>query len=319
MKIKLNVKFVDFWPGFNVSNNYFYQLLSIKYEVIFNDNPDILFFSNYGKEYRKYKCIRIFFSAENERPDFTCCDFAFTFDYLNSKNHFRLPLYVLYLDRANKLEYLTSKMKLEEAKMNWEKKTKFCCLVVSNSRAKERINFFYELSKIKKVDSGGRYLNNIGGAVIDKLEFIKDYKFVISFENSSHLGYTTEKILEPLMVNSIPIYWGNAEINQEFNPKCFINANNLENLNDIIDLILKIDNDDNLALTYLVEEKIINYHDKQYFDKNEILLFIENAIKLKKTVGNSIYFQMLHSFKRKRKIINYYIDKIIGYSQSKYK
>jgi len=311
MKIKLKIKFVDFWPGFIDSDNYFYHLLSIKYEIVFHDSPDVIFFSNYGKEYRKYKCVRIFYSAENERPDFTCCDFAFTFDHLNSKNHFRLPLFVLYLDRANKFEELTSKMQVEQAKLEWRKKTKFCCMVVSNSRAKERIDFFYELSKIKKVDSGGRYLNNVGGAVIDKLEFIKDYKFVISFENSSHLGYTTEKILEPLMVNSIPIYWGNKEINNDFNPACFVNANNLENINDIIRILLKIEKDENVALTYLVNEKIINYDEKKYFDKNEIILFIENAIKIKNTVGNSIFFQIIHSIKRKRKIFNYFINKYL--------
>ena len=71
------------------------------------------------------------------------------------------------------------------------------------------MDFFVKLSKYKQVDSGGRTLNNIGGPVEDKMEFIKDYRFVISFENAEYPGYTTEKIIQPMFVDSIPIYWGN--------------------------------------------------------------------------------------------------------------
>ena len=30
-------------------------------------------------------------------------------------------------------------------------------------------------------------------------------------------GYTTEKVVEPMLVNSIPIYWGNKLIGKDFN------------------------------------------------------------------------------------------------------
>lgn len=75
---------------------------------------------------------------------------------------------------------------------------KFCSFVVSNSQFSDplRKRFFERLCKYKKVDSGGRYLNNIGGPVRDKLAFCRGYKFNIAFENSSVDGYTTEKIME---------------------------------------------------------------------------------------------------------------------------
>ena len=78
------------------------------------------------------------------------------------------------------------------------------------------------MSSKEKVDSGGKFLNNVGGPVTDKLSFIKDYKFVISFENSSYPGYTTEKILEPMLVNSIPVYWGNPLVYNDFNYRTYI-------------------------------------------------------------------------------------------------
>ena len=55
------------------------------------------------------------------------------------------------------------------------KKKKFCCFVVSNSKASKRIDFFHKLSKYKCVDSGGGILNNVGGRVENKLDFIGDY------------------------------------------------------------------------------------------------------------------------------------------------
>ena len=56
------------------------------------------------------------------------------------------------------------------------------------------------------------------------MDFIKDYKFVISFENSSYPGYTTQKLIEPMLVNSSPIYWGNKSVGKDFNTKSFINV-----------------------------------------------------------------------------------------------
>lgn len=68
---------------------------------------------------------------------------------------------------------------------------------------------FEALKKYKKVNSGGRYLNNIGRAVVDKIQFESRHKFSICFENSSYPGYTTEKIIEAFAAKTIPIYWGN--------------------------------------------------------------------------------------------------------------
>ena len=37
----------------------------------------------------------------------------------------------------------------------------------------------------------------------------------IAFENSSFPGYTTEKIFEPMLEGSIPIYWGNPRVDED--------------------------------------------------------------------------------------------------------
>ena len=54
-------------------------------------------------------------------------------------------------------------------------KENFCNFVYSNSGWADPIRekFYKEISKYKRVDSGGAYLNNIGYRVPDKLDFIK--------------------------------------------------------------------------------------------------------------------------------------------------
>jgi len=111
-------------------------------------------------------------------------------------------------------------------------KTRFCNFIYSNP-VPYREKFFKELSKYKPVDAPGRSMNNMSSIDTDKTRgdiwsrkraFLSRYKFTIAFENYCHLGYNTEKLLDPMMVNSLPIYLGNPNIAQHFNPKSFINA-----------------------------------------------------------------------------------------------
>ena len=90
-KKEVKINFIDFWPNLNKTNNYFYNLLSEYYIVKIDKNPDLIFYSCFGQEHLKYKCKRIFFTGENIRPNFMGCDFAFSFDIVSRKNHYRLP------------------------------------------------------------------------------------------------------------------------------------------------------------------------------------------------------------------------------------
>jgi hypothetical protein len=229
-KIKLN--FSDFRSDFDKEDNYFTRLLSSHYDLEISDKPDFLIYScfdhdgklpwhrkfrnsrqNAAVDYQKYNCIRIFYTYENVRPNFKECDYAFTFDYSAHFNHYRLPLYGIIYQRTqgwpfdNKIHPLTRKNNPQEI---LQKKTKFCNFLYSNRHGKKRNAFFHKLSEYKPVDSGGKHLNNLGYQIKNKLDFMQQYKFTIAFENYSYPGYTTEKIYDPMLVNSIPIY-GSSE------------------------------------------------------------------------------------------------------------
>jgi hypothetical protein len=276
---EIKINFVDFWPGFSKTNNYFYNLLIQKYNVIIDENPELLFYSCYNSDYLKYKCTRIFYSPENIRPDFTACDFAFSFDYNKRKNHFRLPLYSLFIEDYEMLNHLQTLKTRDEATSVWSAKSKFCCMVVSNGDSPDRLDFFKKLSKIKNVDSGGGVLNNVGGKVPDKLEFIKDYKFVISFENSSFDGYTTEKIVQPIFKDCIPIYWGNRLIHSDFNSSRFLNYNDFSSVDKLIEKLLEIDRNDELGIEILMQQTFSANKIEHTEQRRQVLKILCNIIE----------------------------------------
>lgn len=149
-----------------------------------------------------------------------------------------MPNYLLYEIHPDQLV-----KREEDIRRLVESRDKFCSMVVSNANTPKRNLFFEKLSEYKKVDSGGKYKNNVGGRVINKREFISQYKFNISFENSSYPGYTTEKILEAMVCNTIPIYWGNPLIHYEFNTKSFFNYSDYDSEEDLMADIIEHDKD----------------------------------------------------------------------------
>ena len=59
-----------------------------------------------------------------------------------------------------------------------------------------------------------------------KLDTIARYKFTLAFENSFSKDYVSEKLFDPLIAGSVPVYQGTSNI-QDFAPAdhCFINVN----------------------------------------------------------------------------------------------
>ena len=301
---KIKIKFSGMGGRFDPNNNFIVNILKKRYFVELSDNPDYLFYSVNSKDYLKYNCVRIFFTAENLVPDFNICDYGIGFHYLNFEDRYiRFPLYLVdgftaydgddYASDLNRAMH-----KHEDAKMKLNDKEQFCSFVYSNSQAANcREIMFNELSKYKLVSSGGRYRNNIGGPVSNKLEFQKKHKFVIAFENTSTVGYTTEKIVNAFAANAIPIYWGNPEITKEFNPDSFINCHDynltsdgeIEVCDKIIKEIIRLDQDDQAYLKMLSTPAFSERNDIERMRK-EFEVFLYN-----------IFDQPLsHAFRRNR-------------------
>ncbi len=277
MKRVIRFDFCDFWPGFHKTDNYFYHTLRERFDIRICDQPDFLMFANpIGHVHRLHQCVQIYFCVESFAPDFSQYDYALTCRYLDDPRHLRFPFYVPYVSME---QLRKTGENLEEVLAS---KTKFCSFVVSNANPKKtqkRIEFFHKLSKYKKVDSGGRSFNNIGGPIppgpAAKREFLKPYKFNIAFENASTPGYTTEKIVEAMRARNLPVYWGNPRIGEEFNAKSFLNHADFSGDEALIEKIIALDRDDAKYMEYLREPYFKDDVPNEFCDKTRFLDFFE--------------------------------------------
>lgn len=252
---KIKIAFSDFWPGFDYNpdgkkktDNVFFAMLSERFDVEISNNPDFLIYSVFGNNHYNYKCKKIFFTGENIRPNMDYCNYALTFDYLDHPRHHRFPLSAIFLYENDKIDTFPKEIDFDKIK---SEKTKFCNFVFSNANPVLRNTLMYKLSQYQRVDSGGRAYNNLGYLVDDKLKFINEYKFTICFENSETNGYTTEKIVHPKLMNSIPLYWGNPMVSKDWNTDSFVDYYKFNDLDKYIQFIIQMDKDDDLYFEML--------------------------------------------------------------------
>lgn len=239
-KPKKRIAIVDADPSFVQC---ILQFVEGRYDIeLTNDlNADYVFHSVKGYDVLKYSGIRIFVSGENVSPNFGISDYAMTFEKLEfGDRYIWLPLIKLYRDA-----YSVLRLPRPPVHEIMPLKTDFCAYVMSNltNSAEERSRIFDLLSAYKQVNSGGRWRNNVGGRVSDKLAFQSKHKFVIAFENCSHPGYLTEKFAEGAASNAVPIYWGDPQVASLFNPKAFVNCHDFSSLEAAVERVREIDND----------------------------------------------------------------------------
>lgn len=250
---------LGFSDTFGTAERFFTEVLGRYYDVtVDNTNPKYLIFgdSNFGHEHHKFngRAKKIFYTGENVRPDYLTYNNAMSYDCENSPRHYRLPLYVLDMWSAVHYERWTDNYlqlcnrELGDQEENWNRK--FCTFVQSNPGPSARNSFFTLLSTYKKVDSAGSHLNNVGFTLPrDKLEykvdFLKQYKFNIAFENNTYPGYVSEKILNAFQSNTVPIYWGaNNTAGRDFNKKAFINCQDFVTFDEVLQYVKHLDSNE---------------------------------------------------------------------------
>ena len=214
-------------------------------------DAEYVFHSCLGHNVLKYSGVRIFVTGENVSPNFNISDYALTHDKMIFGDRFCWMPFVKLRPEAY-ASLCANRPPVEEV---IGQKEGFCAYVMSNTKdsASERTRIYDLLTAYKPVASGGKWRNNVGGPVADKIKFQSKYKFVIAFENSSSPGYLTEKFAQAAQSNAIPIYWGDPEISKIFNPKAFINCFDFPSLEDVVEYVKMVDADENLYRQMLTE------------------------------------------------------------------
>lgn len=125
-------------------------------------------------------------------------------------------------------------------KSNSSARQKKCLFMVTNPQNKLRRDIFFLLSRSINVDSAGKFCNNLSPDAIkpprredhdEYINYLKQYKFMITFENQSLPYYHTEKITNAFEAGVVPIYWGDPYITDVFDSRSFIHIKTYENPN----------------------------------------------------------------------------------------
>jgi alpha(1,3/1,4) fucosyltransferase len=275
----LRVGFTCMWDSFQPDYNMFTLLLqeagkafdrsvvgvSIDSMPEGAEDVDVLIFGPFGDRWQKVnkKIPKVHYTGENTEPIQRAdveLNLGFHHVDMNDTSYLRLPLWMLEINwfRADANRIVNPKpLPIDRCcKVFDEPHDKFCAFVVTNPRQEARNSAFHWLSQYKKVDSAGRLFNNIGaeifaglgggGGELRKLEFLKNYKFCLTYENESAPGYTTEKWLHAKAAGAVPIYWGDPKFEREFDIAGCIDAREVVTPQQLIELVARVDNDDAL-------------------------------------------------------------------------
>lgn len=214
--------------------------------VVSEDNrPDVCVYSVFGTDPLPPCRVKVFYSAENVNPGQQrarmpdeAFDFALTFSrqQWQCTNHKRLPNYAVALRHiGHEFAELTLPRRMDI-------RERFACFIHSNT-VPHREQFVRNLMRYKQVDCPGSSLRNMSLLVPREstIKFMSGYRFAVCFENAYGDGYVTEKIVQAFLAGSVPIYWGDPLVVEDFNPGSFINAHAFSRFEELIEFVAWVD------------------------------------------------------------------------------
>lgn len=239
------------WPSFDANSNWFNLMFRDCFpNESFNFNsttPDVILASSFGNNRYQYKnsdAIKIFYTGENERPDFNFANYSLTFDKTTDKN-FRLPHWFLYVNWWDEPNFPHARINVDRLYKQWDveeiwNRKEFCSIIIGNP-VTNRIDVATQLNKHRPVHGYGK----VFGRYFDgcKIDLLEKYRWNICFENAIYPGYITEKLLEAKVAGCIPIYYGDLSVANDFNDNGFINYLEYKSKENLFDVVRSIDND----------------------------------------------------------------------------
>jgi alpha(1,3/1,4) fucosyltransferase len=231
------------------ADNRIVRLLGKRFDVVIDEkDPELLIASVFGNGWRNYRCKKVYYTGENSFPFRNFFSFSITHRKTDKYNIY-WPLFLMYDEYYADYQRMKVAAAREVAPEEYLKRD-FCSFVVSNPKGVLRNIFFDRLSEYRKVGSGGRFRNNIGGPVAryGKEEFLSRHRFNLCFENSSSRGYCTEKIVQAFGAKTVPVYWGDPRACEVFNPDAFVNLHDFKTFDAAIERIREIDGSPELWL-----------------------------------------------------------------------
>lgn len=196
---------------------------------------DFLVCDNFNFNHETFKGVKIMLTGENHAADLYEYDYCLSHELVEDDRRHRFPYWQFHMifGWRSHIACLDRKEKIT-AKQLLAQNRKFCAFVCKNGACRKRNTLVSKLAELGLVDCGGPWMNNLGYCVDNKVEFQSGYYFSVAYENEQSPGYQTEKIIDALISHSIPLYWGNPLVAEEFNPACFVDARNFRNEDEMV-------------------------------------------------------------------------------------
>jgi len=251
MKPRISLVFSDLAAG---GRDFFTRLLEPYFDIHWDEPANFVIYSHIGHGHRLHNGIKIYWSQELYGPNWSECDYAIVPWKTDHPRAFYLPIYAFdqFLEPMLRRE-IPDPIKIRSAKPH------FCSLLCAyaDRTTRHRQEFFRLLNRYRKVDSAGPALNNTGLKIPkdrryqNKLEWIRHYRFNLAFENRYRPGWTTEKLVDPFHVHTIPIHWGDPRVKEDFNPGSFICAEDFGSLKELAEYVIHVDDSPELYARFI--------------------------------------------------------------------
>ena len=265
MKIFCN----DLWWGFIDKTNpvnctFFIELCNRIWnttcELGSKDDSDILLESIFSRSCLKDRDWKysILFSGESRIYSNTSEYTLVLYGQRNHNNIINCPLFIPYIYTNNYVSRLESPPTISTIPQNK------ILAVISNPGGETRNMVLNALEQQGiEIVYAGDYKNNIGHKLDwlyntdEFLNYVSQFKFILTMENSRDDTYITEKICHGFLSGTIPIYWGSTRVTDYFNPDRFINIESTDDIQKTIETIKSYFNDDSLWQT-MVSQPVLS-------------------------------------------------------------
>jgi hypothetical protein len=112
-----------------------------------------------------------------------------------------------------------------------------------------------------------------------KVDWLAGYRFNLAFENTRRAGWCTEKLVDPLHVNTIPIYWGDPRVKEFFNPESFICRDDFSSDHELAEYVLHVDDTPELYAKYIQAPPFHKNVPNSAYDMNTLLVFFDRIFR----------------------------------------
>ena len=275
-KPRVSLGFCDLHIG---GRNFFTDLLRPHFDILWDDPAEFVIYGHIGHGHRLQNGIKIYWTQELYGPNWKECDYAIIPHKVEDPRAFYLPIYAF----DQQLEPMIQKGPVDPIAIR-ASKPNFCSLLCAyaDRTTRKRQEFFHILNRRRKVDSAGPALNNTGFRIPKddryrrKMDWIRNYRFNIAFENRYRPGWTTEKLVDPLHVHTIPIHWGDPRVKEDFNPDSFICAEDFSSFDNLAEYVLKVDADPDLYARYVKASPFRDNRPSPIYDLSRLVDFFND-------------------------------------------